>query len=380
MYTNLTKDFFLSHKGRFFWTTVSVALLIGIYLLMNAPIGATAKIAAAVPDLLYTGNVTDEFKWAHLEDLSPETLLEIEERAKAQAAIVPATQRFMLSVQNALGYFRFHLVGVPQAFIDAQLPALIATGRAPQAGEAGIIAGRTVAGVYNLSVGDVFTTTLAPDVFEATVQYRVLGLFDENVHDFYDRALFVATETYQAHTGNAVTPNTFLVFLNANSAVEEFVELVRATEAGASLPAPAALKDVDYQHTVQLISSILMIGLCSFNFYDALKIILNRSAKRIGLLKAMGMRDGEITGVFITGISIIFGLATLLGLILALIGFHYLNRAIGDIIDAEVQIYRLSAPLLAPLLGMLAGALGLVILSVRHKSRRIPPRKAMLEI
>lgn len=121
--------------------------------------------------------------------------------------IVPVTQRFLLNIQNMLGDFRFHLIGVPQTFVDEQLPGLILAGRLPKPGETGLVAGSTAARTWDLSVGDHFTTTLANNYATNQINRTLTGILDPNTHDYFDRAMFFGFGTYQKQSGEAANPN-----------------------------------------------------------------------------------------------------------------------------------------------------------------------------
>jgi hypothetical protein len=64
---------------------------------------------------------------------------------------------------NPMVDFRFHLLGVPQIFINQQLAESVVSGRTPQPGALEFLAGATAAKMFNLSVGSPFGITLAGD-------------------------------------------------------------------------------------------------------------------------------------------------------------------------------------------------------------------------
>lgn len=378
MYLALTRDFFLSQKGRFIVAVVSVAFLIGSYLFMNAAMGVD-KTGRGVPDLVYTNKVIDAYQWAYLEDLPGDFVHEFQRRAAGKAEAFPVTQRFLMNVMNLYGDFRFHMFGVPQDFMDRQLAGLVLAGRVPRPGEAGLVVGNSAALRWELSVGDVFTATLAADPAAGAIPYTVTGVLDPNAMDYFDRGLFASSESFEALTGKTVAANSLFIFLKPGVDPEDIGTLPGEIPGGRSLAA-IRLKSPGFQQKARLISGIVLIGLCSLSLFQSIQVILNNSAKRVGLLKALGMPDLHVALIFAQGVLAVFALATLLGVGLASGIFLYLNREIGKMLMAPVQIYRLTWAAVLTLLAMLAGALAIVIAGVLYRTRRVPPRKAMLEI
>ena len=94
----------------------------------------------------------------------------------------------------------------------------------------------------------------------------------------------------------------------------------------------------------------------------------------------MGMSDRHVATIFAQGVLAVFVLALILGAGLTSLVFYYLNQKISELLSADVRLYRFSLPMILMLLGMLAGALAIVVGGVLYKTKRVPPRKAMLEI
>jgi ABC-type antimicrobial peptide transport system permease subunit len=242
-----------------------------------------------------------------------------------------------------------------------------------------LIVGSTAAEQWELSVGDQFVTTLSHSFADDQASYTVTGILDTNANVYYSRAFFLAVETYQQQTGKAAMPNTLFVYLKPDAKLGDIGILPGQIEGGQHL-ASTALKGGEYRRIAQTASNVFLVGLCSLSLYQSLQAILKNSARRIGLLKAMGMSDQHVTTIFVNGLLVVFALALILGGGLAGFAFYYLNRKTSEILNADIHLYHFNLPMFLMLLAMLGGTLLIVVGAVLYRTKRVPPRKAMLEI
>jgi len=378
MYLKLTRDFFAGNKIRFIMAVISIAILIASYLYLNIASGVT-RTDLAVPDLMYTTKVIDEYKWVYLEDFTPQFVDQFQKLSAGKAEVVPVTQRFMLNIMNALGNYRFQLMGIPQQYMDRQLKRLLITGRIPEPGEPGLILGTTAANTLQLAVGDTFTTSLADAPDSDPVTFTVLGILNPDAHEYFDRTVFIVSETYTEITRKTILPNTLFIFLK-DGVKPEVIGVLPNQIVGNPTITATALKGDDFRRLIQLVSNIALILLCSLSMYQSFQVILNNSTRRIGLLKAMGMSDFNVLAIFVQGVLGIFALSFLLGNILNWIICYLLNEKVGEMLATSVQIYKVNGSAILSLLGMLFFALVIIIVGILYKTRRVPPRRVLLEI
>lgn len=379
MYLKITRNFFLNQKARFLGAVISVTFLIVTYMYMNTVAGSAAT-EYAVPEFMFTTEVIDPYKWRYLEDYDPDFVARFAERIEKEGKVIPVTQRFMVNYMHPIwGDYRFHLLGVPEEFINEQLDALIVSGSPPQPGELGVVMGNTAAQQFQVQVGHTFQTTAGDDPVNDTVPYKVVGILTPDAYSYFDRAVFVVRETHESQTGVTIVPNTLFVYLQGNLSTEEVTTRYAETDGHPNINV-AALKESNYGRLLRTVSSFLLVGLCSLTLYQSLQVILNNSARRIGLLKAMGMSDFHVTIIFTQGVLAVFLLAVVLSSIITTILFHYLNQEIGSMLQAQVNLYRLDMAVILSLLGMLLIVLMVIVLTILYRTRRVPPRQVMLEI
>lgn len=379
MYLKLTRGFFLRRKGRFILAVLSVAFLVVAYLFMNNPASGARK-NAGVPDMVFTTQVVGEFKFQYLEDYDPRFPAAFQSAVADKAAVVQATQRFMLSLNNLYGTYRFSLFGVPQEFIRTYLAPSVVSGNAPAEGEAGVVLGQTAAQMFKVGVGDTLSLTLSDAPDRDASPYRVVGILDPAAHTFFDQAIFLPAEVYERDTQQQSHSNTILVYLKPGTKSENLEAAYRQTPGAPRGLNVSMLKANDYSRIIQVVSSIFVIGLCALSLYQELRVILNQSARQIGLLKAMGMSDLHVTLVFAQGVLAIFLVACALGVGLSSLLFFYLNGQIGKMLDAQVSIYQLTGSGVLSVAYILLAALVLVVLVILYRTRKVPPRLAMLDI
>jgi uncharacterized membrane protein (DUF2068 family) len=60
--------------------------------------------------------------------------------------------------------------------------------------------------------------------------------------------------------------------------------------------------------------------------------------------------------------------------------FARLNDEISKMLNAPVEIYKLSTGTTLSILAMFFVALAIVVLSILYRTRRVPPRKVMLDL
>ena len=379
MYLKLTRDFFLRRKGRFILAVLAVAFLVVAYLFMNSPANG-ARNNAGVPDMAFTTQVVGEFKFQYLEDYDPRFPAAFQNAVAEKAVAIPATQRFMLSLNNLYGTYRFALFGVPQDFIRAYLVPSIVSGSAPAEGEAAVVLGHTAAQTFKVGIGDTLSLTLSDAQDQDTRPYRVVGILDPAAHTFFDQAIFLPAEVYERETQQQSHPNTILVYLKPGVKPEDIESAYRQTPGAPRGFSVSTLKANDYSRIIRLVTSIFVVGLCVLSLYQELKVILSQSARQIGLLKAMGMSDFHVTLVFAQGVLAIFLIACALGVGLSLPLFSFLNGQIGKMLDAQVDIYQLTVSGVLSVAYIFLAALVLVVLGILYRTHKVPPRVALLGI
>ncbi|TCL76398.1 putative ABC transport system permease protein [Hydrogenispora ethanolica] len=340
-YAGLAFKNLLRHKRRAILTTLAIAFGIFYYIIFDSMMAGMDRESVQNMLNLEVGHIqvlpkaAAEEKSVSLKHLIPNGRAVVGRIAK-MPGISGVTPRLLFPVSLTTGLEELPLTGVgvdPQR--DAavfRIPGYVA-GRWLRPGEAAIVLGKSVAELLQVKLGDMVTirTRTRLNTFQA-LDVKLVGLIDSPNPAVNESQVFIPLDTAENALGTAGAISMIVVktesFANLGPVIQALRQLdPHGTAFRIKTWREAAEGFLAAMEAKRGFSYVLLFLVGVISFIGVVNSVLLASLERvreIGILKAMGMTEAEITRLFAyeaMGIGLMGGLA---GVLLAVLANLYL--------------------------------------------------------
>ena len=307
-------------------------------------------------------------------DLASSLSNTLDNKINIQGAIV----RNLASFSDYFRSVEYRVWGLPYNLIE-KFSRYLKEGRLPAKDAYEVVIGSYAARYFNLNIGDTISISLEEDAKDNATEYIVTGILSDNMG--YYRGALIISKDYWANTKNAVSDNIVLISISNDR------EYIQVFDALSNNPLNFATYNihVNYQQGMGLFGSliwqyILIIGFNLLVVFILVSYSMKGSAKKIGLMKALGLSNKYILKSYFTGFIVI---AVPMMLFSAVLGFGfalYLNGQASNFYGFPVTLYKFNLSTALSLIGLNAVTIMAILVIAMYYSKKISPRESMLKL
>lgn len=321
------------------------------------------------------------FRYKLFNDIGdiPEILKkEIVSGVKFQAGV----QRNLLTMNDNFNQIQYRIWGMTEDDIIS-LGKNLKSGRIPTSGEKELLIGSYAARYFGIDIGDKFNIKVSlysDNAHENEGEYIVSGIMSDNL-EFFKGSVILSKETWELEN-EKVKDNVLFLYIDNDAAYKHTMDVINGLDDAVSRL--ISISD-NYSGTSSMrksiINSIIVICVISLIIIILLFFFLMKGmTKKIGLLKALGLPEKNITQIFCGGLMIITLIAVTISLASAYALVFYMNAQASEFYGFAVEEYNVSYYVLIAIftlniVNMLAAAI-----TVTWFGKKISPRDAMLKI
>lgn len=362
---NLTR-----HRRRTLITSSVIALGLTFYLVLDALMAGMTEISFGnVVDLEYSHiQVTTQDYWEKREELPLEDLITLDQELVATIAALPNFQglapriKFQANLNNGVDELPITVVGIDplresKVFTTADY---VVQGQMIENYTSQALIGKRLADLMEFTLGDYLTLVLrSKDGAFNTIEAEIIGVLntpDPIVNDL----VYIPLELAQwgLNLNNQVSEIDIRLSQEraiplvktelASTLTQRWPELTVQTwqEAAASVVALSKAQNIENQFIISIILIIAAVGIVNTIILSALERL-----KETGMMKAMGMKEGEIILVFMLeslGIGLIGGV---LGCIFGALGVWLLTVYGIDLAWFGMEEMNIGFPMIGQIYG-----------------------------
>lgn len=309
------------------------------------------------PDIeIYGTLVMDENPYAYCSPLNVEQW-EVLNHEQVDVYYMIIRNLVELTDNTTLARVGFYLLGCPVDFINNRLSEYIVEGRVPELGRHEVMMGENMARLYGLSVGSVFDHSLVStsayqddgivgiaisveeDAREDEAQWTVTGIISSHQKQL-DCSLFLPVEEEKISD----LSNKVNIYLNGKVTGKEYLQIKDEI-----LESMGEVRGYLYQYYYERIKKqnearfiIFSVAVSMLVITYILMIYIFKSdARKIGILNALGLKNGTITKYYLSLFSIICLLGFVTSIILITLYNIYKNSSLVVILGVSETAYAL---------------------------------------
>ncbi|MCR5822851.1 MAG: ABC transporter permease [Lachnospiraceae bacterium] len=338
------------------------------------------------PNVIFSGQASRSFSRMY-EDISPDFAKDLRSKLSKDSKIYQLTSRYSLSITRpgqltGDDYIRY---ACEHEFLEEVMKEFIHEGRIPEKGKNEILVGGYLANTANIKVGDTIShIDFGKEVrgglmyFDVTgemteIPYEVVGILDSA------GAKFDYSVIFEAETQENTVPNVVWIYLPTKEAEESYRAIT------------SSIKLSDYQ-VVGCSENLGMSGTKGTRrvmpvFVTVFAVVLEALllayamkglSRKLGILKALGLRDQYILSCYLGGVAIIQSTSSIFAVVVTKIICTIINSRFSKEIGFPISVYNVSFRIILLMLMITAVVLIAItgILKVRISSTS--PKKAMI--
>lgn len=248
------------------------------------------------------------------------------------------TARNLYTFSDAYYQVSYRVYGAEEEFLH-ELSDYLRRGKLPEPGKTEAVIGSNVAEFYDVMVGDVLKLpiTLEETADTAKEEYVVSGILMADASFFSDN-IYISSQTVEA-LGYTPEKNTFYIYGGTKKACQRILsELHPEQEESVGTALRYYETKISLLKTIgaSLFKTLLLSGVVLSVLFVSL---MKDTARKIGLMKALGISDRDIIKLFIKG----FGVYNLIGMAISYFSLGLIRLAIGIPFPASVMLYTLNS-------------------------------------
>lgn len=324
-YIGLAVKNMLRHKRRVLLTTLAIAFGIFYYVVFDSMMTGVNRqtiqnlLELEVGHLQVLPKASAEDESVSLKYLIPNGKVLVKQIEQVPG-ITGVTPRLLFPVSITTGIEEMPLVGVGVNPIQDSAVFMIPgylSGRWLRSGEASIVLGKSIAELLQIDLGDSVTlrTQTRLNTFQA-LDLTVVGLIDSPNPSVNETQVFIPLDTAENALGTEGAISMIVVKTTSYADLEKVMKDLKALDPGIRVRTwrEAAAGFVATLESKRGFVSIILFLVGVISFIGVVNSVLLSSLERvreIGVLKAMGMTEGEITRLFAfeaMGIGLIGGI------------------------------------------------------------------------
>lgn len=306
---------------------------------------------------------------------------EIEKKLGEQVNVQSAVVRNLLTVSDNFNNVEYRVYGMEDQDIK-KLDKYIKSGRAPKSGEKEVLIGSYAARYYGFAIGDKLSMgiTLDKDNMDSPEgEYTVSGILSDNI-DYFKGSIIISKDSWCQENGQ-VEDNIMLFYLDSDQDYKNTVDVINNLDDKAASTLNILNNYAGTSETKKsLTSSIVVICIVSMVVIILLFFFLMRGmVKKIGLLKALGLPEKNITKIFSGGLVLITIIAVAASMLCEYGIVTYLNSKATkfygfDVVEYSINRYAIISILALNLLNMLTATI-----TITWLGKKVSPRDAMVK-
>lgn len=367
-------------KTVFFAVMTLISTFLICFLLTFTSERSYAKLS---PNVTFSGLPSRSFSRMY-EDISRDFAQTWKEKLSDEAKVYQFTTRYSFSITkpgqiSGDDYFRY---ACEHEFLEDVIKEFVYEGRIPEKGKKEILLGGYLAHLTGAKIGDTVSyfdlENKARIEFSVTddnteIPYEVVGILNSTGGKFDYSVLF------EAETQENVTPNTVWIYLPGKEAVSSYRSVngdfvlsnygIGTTSENIGLSGGAGIKKL-----LPLFVTIFAVVLEGLLLAYAMKGI----SRKLGILKALGIRDKYIFECYLGGIAVIQLASSLISVVVTKMICNVLNNGYSEQIGFPITVYSVSARII--LLMLMITAVVLISLAgiLKIRVNAVSPKKAMI--
>ncbi len=338
------------------------------------------------PNVTFSGQVSRSFSRMY-ENISDSFASNLKSKLSKDAKVYQFTVRYSLSITRPgqlVGdeYMRY---ACEHDFLEEVIKEFIYEGRVPEKGKKEIILGGYLANIAGIKVGDtVYSIDLGNEVtggkmfFDVTgelteIPYTVVGILNSTGARFDYSVLF------EAETQENVAPNVVWIYLPTKESEESYREItsdinladydVVGCSESIGMSGAKGLKNL-----IPLFVSVFAVVVEGLLLAYAMKGI----SRKLGILKAMGIRDSYIFKCYLGGITLIQFISSIVSIITTKVICDVLNSGYSEEIGFPITVFHVSIRVVLFMLIIVAVVLTSIAGLLKIRIYSVSPKKAMI--
>lgn len=300
-------------------------------------------------------------------------------------------RRSIISIESGLSMNKvmYTVEGLEEDYINSELNNYVTEGRLPQINKNEVLIGSHIKHAFQFEVGDMIGKHIyklasidgvgLPISLEESVEelyeYKITGILDDTI-DYFQDSIIVP---YNFEGG--IKPNVMFLYFNSKQAGEIYKNSVQELRENNALNQMGSVSE--HFHTKQsmikqiinnlgtLITSALII------IYLVISYLVKGLSKKIGILKALGMKDKVIIKIFLGGLLGISAISLIISESLVFLLCYVSNKDLSEFLGFETSKYKITANVIMSQ-GAVAAILAIAIFGIiKYKTSRISPKESI---
>ncbi len=331
------------NRRRTFFSALAVSVGLAILILMASVVNGEMGGAVQGAIILETGHIQvraasydpnkSSLKWEDLV-LNPDQIAsQINGLPQVKAATPRLFASGFITAGNQSAGARIYGIDIASAANDPYRLGIISGSYLAADDSGGLLIGKPIADKLHLKAGDnvnLSVNTANGDVAEQT--FVVRGIYSTNTYGFDSATILLPLAKAQAITQTQNHASTVFVLLKDASTTDSVATALKGTAAQAGLKV-LTWKDLnplilDWETQANSYISILyliILAIAASVIINTLIMSVYERTREIGILSAIGMRDGRIMTLFLAESALLAVGGVLMGVVLGVLGTYLFN-------------------------------------------------------
>lgn len=311
-------------------------------------------------------------------------------------SLVKSIKRNIISIENnsSLNKVMYTLDGYEEAFINSKLSNYISDGRLPLEGKNEVLVGSYIKNAFQLKLGDTIgdksykvgklegiqiPTTLNEDNENLELEnYKIVGIIDESA-EYFNNSIVVPY-----NFNGDIKPNKILLYFNSKNASDTYTAIINELTNNKMKTSLGNVTENfrSKQNIIQnlIINIVLLAGISIVIIYLIISYLVKGINKKIGILKALGIRDSIIIKIFIGGLACVASVALSTSILILYVINYFINKGLSDFLGFRVTRFKITSDVLACQVLIAIVLFTAIFLIIKYKTTKISPKMCINKV
>ncbi len=341
---------------------------------------------ADIPDIVVKGKMDDdgELKYKYYNDM-PDLVYTLRNKLDGNVKIYSVIARSMMTDKDPLtnNFIEYTIYGVSNDFFNNVLNRNIQYGHAIEDGNQQILMGSYAKNFYNVDIGDVVyqPITLKQDWMQEDIGLYSLSGELSNQLSYFKGGIFLLRENFEEQYGQ-LDDNLVFIYVDDKESYDKTLDLLQTIKM--TDPSIGTINMNYYEkHSIiknTVISCAFLAALSIVIILLLVSYLMKGSAKKIGILKALGMSNRIVISVLNGGMLVVLLLSMLLSLVLTEIVAIAYNQYLSNFYGFRVREFTLNPYCVLVDIVFICICFAALFIRVYFLTVRTSPRAAMQKI
>lgn len=235
-----------------------------------------------------------------------------------------------------------------------------------------IVIGKYLKKYYQLNVGDELGNHNIN--LGNQISYKIVGILAEDTYNY--------SIIRQYNTG--AKPNKMLIYFNHTQSKDTYKEIsTLAAENGLNFLIGSQADRFIWKESDRIFRMFMEILLAMIFFASLMFVVMyliKGTSRKIGILKALGIKDNVIISIYANGLFILFSISLLFSIGVANIIYYIMNNSISNLYGFKIRIYHYTWHIFIIQLIFMLVSYMIIYVFIKLRTLRISPKDCMASI